>query len=259
MAGAEDMIRAAERSLGATGRPNQITRWYSARNGAMFASAAWCNQSITYWANQSGNAVPVCFRRDYAYTVFHAQRFRREGEWHVDISGIRRGDIVFFDWNGSNRIGAIDHIGLVTGVRNGAVYTIEGNTSDGCRRRVRFASMIVGYGRPTYPPAGSGGKLRAVLRTATSRARSRRAGPPADAAPAGTPILRNGSAGVGVRQLQRCLNLVQRSALDVDGEFGPETGAAVRAFQRRVPGLLVDGEYGPKTARKLTAARRRVR
>jgi hypothetical protein len=224
----------------------------------MFASAAWCNQSITFWANQSGNEEPVCFRRDYAYTVWHAQRFRKEGEWHVDIKGIRRGDIVFFDWNGSNRIGAIDHIGLVTGVRNGAIYTIEGNTSDGCRRRVRFASMIVGYGRPTYPPAGSGGKLRSALRTATSRARAR-AAPPSDAAPAGAPILRDGSAGVGVRQLQRCLNLVQRSGLDVDGEFGPKTGAAVSAFQRRAGGLLVDGEYGPKTARKLAVARKRVR
>jgi hypothetical protein len=254
MAGVEDMIRAAERSLGATGRPNQITRWYSARNGAMFARAAWCNQSITFWANQSGNAAPVCFRRDYAYTVFHAQRFRREGEWHVDIKGIQRGDIVFFDWNGSNRIGAIDHIGLVTGVRNGAVYTIEGNTSDGCRRRVRFASMIVGYGRPTYPPAGSGGKLRSALKKATARVRP---GPAADGAPAGTPILKERSAGVGVRQLQRCLNLVQRSGLDVEGEYGPKTAAAVSAFQRS-SGLLIDGEYGPKTARKLAAARKRV-
>jgi hypothetical protein len=257
MAGLEDMIRAAERSLGTSGRPNRITRWYSARNGAMFASAAWCNQSITFWANQSGNEAPVCFRRDYAYTVFHAQRFRKEGEWHVDIKGIRRGDIVFFDWNGSNRIGAIDHIGLVTGVRNGAIYTIEGNTSDGCRRRVRFASMIVGYGRPIYASDGSGGKLRSVLKNATGRVRPT-AGPAADGAPAGTPILKEGSAGVGVRQLQRCLNLVQRSDLDVDGEYGPKTAAAVGAFQRGVA-LLIDGEYGPKTARKLTAARKRVK
>jgi Putative peptidoglycan binding domain/CHAP domain len=255
MPGVEDMIRAAERSLGTTGRPNKITRWYSERNGAMFARAAWCNQSVTFWANQSGNAASVCFGRDYAYTVWHAQRFRKEGEWHVDIRGIRRGDIVFFDWNGTNKVSAIDHIGIVTGVRNGTVYTIEGNTSDGCRRRVRFASMIVGYGRPSYAPAGSGGKIRAALRKAIRPA----AAPGVDAAPSGTPILRNGSAGIAVGQLQRCLNLVQRSGLDLDGEFGPKTAAAVSSFQRRVAGLLVDGEYGPKTARKLAAARRRIR
>ncbi|HET8616817.1 MAG TPA: peptidoglycan-binding protein [Actinomycetales bacterium] len=252
MTGVEDMIRTAERSLGTTGRPNRITRWYSARNGAMFATAAWCDQSVTFWANESGNAAAVCFGRDYAYTVWHAQRFSKEGQWHVDIAGIRRGDIVFFDWDGSNRVGAIDHIGLVTGVRNGAIYTIEGNTSDGCRRRVRFASTIVGYGRPAYASRPSG-SVRAVLRTVTRR----RAGVPTDTAPPGSPILRSGSAGVTVRQLQRCLNVVQRSALEVDGEFGPLTAAVVRAFQR-ASRLLVDGEYGPKTAAKLAAARRRL-
>ncbi len=157
MAGAEEMVRAAEQSLGLTGRPNTITRWYSQRNGPVFATAPWCNQSITYWAMSSGNGVAVCFGHDYAFTVWHAERFRTEGQWHVDIAGIRRGDIVFFDWDETNRIGAIDHIGLVTGVRDGVVYTIEGNTSDACRRRARYASTIVGYGRPEY--AGSSQSL----------------------------------------------------------------------------------------------------
>ena len=67
MTGVDDMVRAAERSLGLAGRPNTITRWYSQRNGPVFATAPWCNQSITYWANASGNAGPVCFGRDYAY------------------------------------------------------------------------------------------------------------------------------------------------------------------------------------------------
>jgi peptidoglycan hydrolase-like protein with peptidoglycan-binding domain len=62
-----------------------------------------------------------------------------------------------------------------------------------------------------------------------------------------------------VSQLQRCLNRVQRSGLAVDGDFGPVTSAAVRAFQRSSGRLLVDGEYGPRTAGRLAAARRRVR
>ena len=251
MAGVEAMIKEAERSLGMNGRPNTITRWYSQRNGSFFATAAWCNQSITYWANRSGNAAAVCFGRDYAYTVWHAERFRREGQWHVDISGVRRGDIVFFDWNETNRIAAIDHIGLVTGVRHGVVYTIEGNTSNGCRRRARYASTIVGYGRPEYAASGRPAAARAPQRHAAATG--------ADSAPPGAPILRRGSAGVLVKQLQRCLNKVRRSRLQVDGDFGPKTFGAVRTFQARAGGLKADGEYGPKTAGKLTVARRKVR
>lgn len=248
MSGVEDMIRAAEKSLGLRGRPNPITRWYAERNGSYFLRAAWCNQSITYWAHASGNVDAVCFGRDYAYTVWHAQRFRRAGDWHVDVAGIRRGDIVFFDWKGTNRIGAIDHIGIVTGVRGPVVYTIEGNTDDGCRRRARYATSIVGYGRPAYRGGGSSPLLAAH---APSK-------PATDAAPPGSPVLKPGSAGGAVRQLQRCLNRVQRSGLTADGEFGPKTRGAVQAFQRHAR-LQTDGEYGMRTAGALAVARKRVR
>ena len=253
MPGVEAMIRAAERSLGATGRPNTITRWYAGRNGSAFASAPWCNMAVTYWATRSGNRSPVCFGGDYAYTVWHAQRFRREGQWHVDVAGIRRGDIVFFDWDGTNDIGRIDHIGIVTGVGNGVVYTIEGNTQDGCRRRVRYASSIVGYGRPEYGERS--GKKVGGARTGTGR---RMVTGPGDLAPPGVPVLYRGSAGVLVTQLQRCLNRVQRSGLEVDGIYGPLTTAAVRSFQRRTRTLAVDGRYGPKTSGRLAVARSRA-
>ena len=252
MSGLEEMIRHAERSLGTSGRPNGISRWYANRNGPGFASAPWCDMSVTYWANRSGNVDVVCFGRDYAYTIWHAERFRSQGQWHVDVAGIRRGDIVFFDWDETNRIGRIDHVGVVTGVRDGVVYTIEGNTRDGCRRRARYASNIVGYGRPEYggqAPSGKppgGGARKPVVG-------------PGDLAPAGVPTLRRGSAGVLVRQLQACLNRVQHSGLDVDGRFGPRTTGAVKTFQTRTKGLTVDGRYGPASAGKLKMARSRIR
>ncbi len=249
MSGLEDMIGQAVASLGLTGRPNRITRWYAERNGAAFATSPWCNMSVTYWANRSGNATAVCFGRDYAYTIWHAQRFRREGQWHVDIAGIRRGDIVFFDWDDSNRIGRIDHVGIVTGVRDGVVYTIEGNTRDGCRRRARYASNIVGYGRPSYGAPSSGAKS-SVAAGVVGRS---------DLAPPGIPTLRRGSGGTLVKQLQRCLNKVQRSGLEVDGDFGPKTTGAVKTFQARTKGLEVDGRYGPKTSSKLRIARARAK
>lgn len=249
MPGLEAMIRQAERSLGTSGRPNGITRWYAQRNGPGFARAPWCNMSVTYWAHRSGNVDAVCFGKDYAYTIWHAQRFRTLGQWHVDIAGIRRGDIVFFDWDETNRIGRIDHVGIVTGVRDGVVYTIEGNTRDGCRRRVRYASTIAGYGRPDYADGTAPGP--AATRASAGKPVTGRG----DLAPPGAPTLRRGSAGVLVKQLQACLNTVQRSGLAVDGRFGPRTTGAVKTFQGRTKGLAVDGRYGPKTAAKLKAAR----
>ncbi|WP_329032271.1 LysM peptidoglycan-binding domain-containing protein [Streptomyces sp. NBC_01725] len=158
----EGMVAAAERSLGLR-EPNHIQQWYRDRNGSAFGgNFAWCNAAITYWAVQAGEHANVCFGTDYAYTVWHAQRFKTVGQWHTDVKGIRRGDIVFFDWAGTNEIGKIDHIGIVTGVSGGNVYTIEGNTENVCARRVRSAVTIVGYGRPKYktattpPAAGTG-------------------------------------------------------------------------------------------------------
>lgn len=55
------------------------------------------------------------------------------------------------------------------------------------------------------------------------------------------PMLRRGSRGDAVRELQAILGRVQ-----VDGIFGPKTDKAVRRFQRRA-GLKVDGIVGPAT------------
>lgn len=145
------MIAKVESRLGTTGRPNIATRWYAARNGPYFANAAWCNMFLTWAAHESGNYSQVCFGKDFAYTVWHAQEFQNNGQWHTDTAGIRRGDIVFFDWQGSNSIAHIDHVGIVTGVNGRDILTIEGNTDDRVARRVRHADDIAGYGRPAYP------------------------------------------------------------------------------------------------------------
>lgn len=65
---------------------------------------------------------------------------------------------------------------------------------------------------------------------------------------AAVPVLRRGSSGDAVRELQRVLNAwyPRDVALVVDGAFGPATEAAVRLAQRRA-GLLVDGVVGPAT------------
>ncbi|MDF9813034.1 peptidoglycan-binding protein [Streptomyces sp. SPB162] len=149
----DGMIAEAEKSLGLSGRPNYISNDYASRNGREYADAPWCDEGVTYWARHANEFQAVCHGTDYAYTVSHAQRFKDAGEWHVDTDGIRRGDIVFFDWDGSDSIAAIDHVGVATGVSGGYVYTIEANTSNCVARRVRTAGTIVGFGRPSYGSA----------------------------------------------------------------------------------------------------------
>ncbi|KYG30413.1 N-acetylmuramoyl-L-alanine amidase [Alkalihalobacillus trypoxylicola] len=63
-----------------------------------------------------------------------------------------------------------------------------------------------------------------------------------------TPTLRRGSKGVAVGQLQNLLiiNGYSLPRFGTDNDFGAETLAAVRAFQRD-KGLTVDGIVGPKT------------
>lgn len=159
--GLEAMISAAEAWLG-TGEPNAIQTWYRARNGAAYSgNFAWCDATVTLSAYASDNYGAVCYDTDYAYTVAHAARFKTAGQWTpmtngILKSGIRRGDIIFFDWDGSSDIGAIDHVGIVTSVSSDGkyVYTIEGNTANVCARRVRVVHDIAGYGRPKYPTAG---------------------------------------------------------------------------------------------------------
>ncbi|MGW4300440.1 CHAP domain-containing protein [Streptomyces sp. NPDC004646] len=156
----EGMVAAVERWIG-TGEPNAIQSWYRERNGADYSgNFAWCDATITRAAVESGEYEAVCFGMDFAYTVAHAQTFKEHGEWTamtngIAKSGIRRGDIVFFDWDGSSSIGAIDHVGIVTGVSADKryVYTVEGNTANVCARRVRTVQEIAGFGRPKYKAA----------------------------------------------------------------------------------------------------------
>ncbi|MEU7338721.1 peptidoglycan-binding protein [Streptomyces sp. NPDC007074] len=159
--GLEKEIQAMEGWLG-TGEPNAIQAWYKARNGADYSgNFAWCDATVTISAYESDNYGAVCLNKDWAYTVAHAAAFKAVGQWTpmtngILKSGIRRGDIVFFDWDGSSEIGAIDHVGVVTSVSSDGkyVYTIEGNTANVCARRVRVVHDIAGYGRPKYPAVG---------------------------------------------------------------------------------------------------------
>ena len=64
------------------------------------------------------------------------------------------------------------------------------------------------------------------------------------------PTLRRGSQGEAVMELQALLNAKYGADLEVDGNYGKATEAAVRAFQK-AHGLTADGICGPKTWKAL--------
>jgi N-acetyl-anhydromuramyl-L-alanine amidase AmpD len=76
---------------------------------------------------------------------------------------------------------------------------------------------------------------------------------PAASAPAAPAVLRQGSTGVQVRMVQGWLASLGFT-VSVDGDFGAQTDAAVRAFQT-AHGLAVDGAVGPEV---MTALRQLV-
>ncbi|MEU5881050.1 peptidoglycan-binding protein [Spirillospora sp. NPDC047279] len=236
MGSAAAMLAEARRWLGTSGRPNALTRAYSARNGSGFLEAPWCDIAVTEWARRSGNADAVLPAGDRAYTVWHAQDFQKINRWYsgttANVDRAKPGDIVFFDWGSSNSIGAIDHVGVVEKVLGGGrLQTIEGNTGDACKRRVRSASAIAGYGRPAYSPYRWSGK-------------------------APEPTLRRGDIGDRVRDLQNALMKVGESLpkFGDDGDYGVETENGVKSFQRKHDISETSGVYGSKTAAALKKA-----
>ncbi|WP_079052601.1 peptidoglycan-binding protein [Streptomyces regalis] len=224
MGSVEGMLAQMRKLIGTGENPpgsnnNFITDWYGFDD-------AWCNMTVSYAAAKSDNLDAIFGK--HAWTVGHARRFQSKGRWHYGVGGIRAGDVVFFDWSGTRSIDNIDHVGVVEAVHSsGKITTIEGNTSDKVLRRDRYSSEIVGYGRPAY---GNAAPL-----------------PPTDG------ILRRGSKGAAVKTLQGNLNKVMGSKLVVDGDFGPATESAVKAFQKKY-GLTADGEYGPASDKMMKSA-----
>lgn len=232
------MLAAARRDLGLSGRPNEITRGYAARHGEEYLTAPWCDQAISEWARESGNADAVLPVQDRAYTVWHAEDGERLGLWHAGTAANIRayakpGAIVFFDWDGTNDINRIDHVGLVErNLGDGRAQTIEANTGDACKRRVRGSSVIAGFWNPRYEDSEKDlmGELVDKL-----------------------PLLKKGAKGTAVKRAFYLL-ISHGRGLDPkvydDTEFAEPMARKVGEFQK-AEGLEVDQEIGPKTWTKL--------
>ncbi|MCP2339153.1 C40 family peptidase [Actinomadura rupiterrae] len=219
---AEDLLTVARGELGQGEHPpgsnhNKFTDWYG------LGDVPWCDIFLAWCADRAG-CLPAVGR--FAYTPSHAQWFKEHGRWG-EVP--RVGAIVFFDWGGSRDLSAIDHVGVVEALRaDGSIVSIEGNTEDMVRRRVR-TSGIAGYGYPAYAGTPS---------------------PPPPVAPPWPgrylrqpPIMTGGDVRTWQQQMSR-----RGWHLAVDGAYGPESSAVCRSFQTEKR-LEVDGIVGPATWR----------
>lgn len=209
-----------------------------------YIAAQWC-QAFVDWC------FIVAFGVDAAkkllgvftnYTPEGSDAFKRKGRYIKRGKGTpKRGDVIYFYSSAKGRIG---HVGIVYKVEGKTVYTIEGNTSGastlitnggGVRQKSYSLSStyIDGYGSVDWSVVGG------------------------SADPAG---LRVGDAGEAVKAMQKLLLRWDAKCLPkygADGDFGAETQAAVKAYQKAA-GLTVTGVYDDATAKALQLVGARV-
>ncbi|WP_084265578.1 CHAP domain-containing protein [Actinomadura macra] len=156
-----EVIKMAESQVGVRegkGGGTKYHKWYistphaaetARRDGgavADYKGAQWCNMFVSWVGAQVG----VKDMGWDAYTVQHATWFKKAHRWGTTA---KPGAVVFFDWKDgrSGGIGGIQHVGLVVKDNgDGTINTVEGNTGDAVKRKVRKTSQVVGYGYPDY-------------------------------------------------------------------------------------------------------------
>ena len=139
--------------------PTKYGTWYNGyinATGDYYPSAPWCAMFVSWCAEQAG--IPSGVFKRHSYTVTMALWYQNEnnpGYWH-ERGGYtpQPGDLIFFkfDWNDNY----VNHVGIVTKVSGGKVYTIEGNTSDSVREKsyALTSPYIKGYATPDYKETG---------------------------------------------------------------------------------------------------------
>lgn len=186
-------------------------------------NVSWCMEFIWWCMKQAG--------MDWYKTASCTACYKHYASRAVSRDALRKGDIVFFDWDHS---GDCDHVGIVESVGSSRITTIEGNTSsgnagsqsngDGVYRRYRTRSQIAKAIRPAYEAETSGGGTCNVT----------------------VQEVKNGSKGGSVYVLQAFLKAKGYYTGKVDGEAGSLTEKAIKAFQKAM-GLAQDGIAGTNT------------
>jgi hypothetical protein len=158
-ASAQDVIKLARTQLGTheDGSGNsKFNNWYvssplgeqnahriGAESASVYKGQSWCDMFVSWLGQHTGTKGMGAD----AYTVSHAQWFKKTGRFGETP---KPGAVVFFAWNGGG-IKGVEHVGIVVkDNHDGTIKTIEGNTGDAVKQKVRDTSTVAGYGYPEY-------------------------------------------------------------------------------------------------------------
>lgn len=241
----DSVIAAARSFLGfneADGSHRSIIDLYNSirplpRGYAMKYTDPWCAAFVSAVAQKCGLTsviLPECACEQMIAL------YKKRGGWIEDDSTVPRpGDLIMFDWQDGGQgdaLGSADHVGIICQVSGSRLLVIEGNAGDavGYRELYANAQYIRGYCRPDYSAAAGGYAA------------------PAAAMETGVPLslrqLSRDSMGSDVRAMQLLLmgHGFSCGRAGADGELGPDTEGALKAFQRS-RALSPDGICGVLT------------
>ena len=252
----EAIIEVAKKEVGTIEGPKDNETKYGAWIKVNFQP--WCQSFVSWTAFTAGvKSFPKS-----ASTVAAADWFKKNNRWaDARNDDPTPGDWIYFDFpdDGVNRI---SHVGLcIKNNGDGTIQVIEGNTSGTAKGDQRNGGMcvektrayvknkkgilnaVVGWGRPVYtgeenaPLLSKAGIVSEPVKAAAK---------PAVKKSAAFKPLKVGSKGESVKKVQKFLGL------KADGDFGPGTEKAVKAFQSANK-LKSDGIVDPITFKALKA------
>lgn len=109
----------------------------------------WCACFVSWCMDQCGY-IDAGIAPKFADCESGVRWFQQHGQWMDGDAVPTPGSIVFFDWvEDGTQDGEPEHVGIVTRVEDGYIWTVEGNTNDDmcCEKCYQVGNVVVlGYG-----------------------------------------------------------------------------------------------------------------
>ena len=136
------IVSVAAKQIGNKGG-RKFWSWYG-----FHSHVAWCACFVSWCSDQCGYIKAGIMPKSAGVGPM-IRFYKNKHQWQTRSYKPSAGDVIFFDWGGD---GSPDHVGLVEKCDGKTVHTIEGNSSDSCRRRSYPVGgrQIYGYGVPKY-------------------------------------------------------------------------------------------------------------